>query len=208
MYLYILNTDITFDQAKYLLDHLKLYNGEACDVVEVTNTNIQDIKSGYLSKLTRCKLKHQLTYNHIDYYITHDYSDVIYYLVQTQQIKSNDIFKICRYNATKCLKVLIEQGINVNIQNKYGDTPLHFAISTNKFEIVKLLILKGANVNIQNNRGCTPLHFACCNNSVESVKLLIVNGSNVNIQDNNGDTPLQVAVREHAKECIKLLQNL
>ena len=204
MYLYLISTNITFNQAKYLLEHCTKYNGETCDIVEINNSKIQDIKSGYLSKLTIGKLKHQLTKD-IDYYIKHDKAKIIYYLVQTLQIQVKDIFKISRYNAYRSLQVLIDQGINVNIQYSRGDTPLHWTCYKNSFESAKLLILNGANVNIQNNSGWTPLHKACCHNSVEIVKLLILNDAKKNIQDNDGDTPLHHACWNNNIKIVKLL---
>ena len=208
MKLYIINSDITFNQAEYLLNHLTSYNDEVCDIVEIINSNVQNIKSGYFDKLTIGKLKHQLTYVNIQYSIEDDEDEVIYYLIQTQQIKVKDIFKICKFNAYKCLQVLFDQCINVNIPNNYGSTPLHWACLFNSVECVKLLLDNGAKKDIQDNRGWTPLHTACYNNSFESVKLLLLNGANINMPNNYSETPLQLALQHNYKDCIKLLQDL
>ena len=211
MNLYIINCEITNTSARYLLKHLHLYNDQPCDIVEIINStsqNVQNIKSGYLSKLTIGKLKYQLNNGLKRSYHQNDF-DVIYYLIQTQQINYKDIiYRIRLNNAYKCLQVLIEQGINVNIPDDDGETPLHKACSFNNVESIKLLLLNGANVNIPDNYGSAPLHFACENNIVEVVKLLILNGANVNIQNIVGFTPLQLALQEGATECIKLLQAL
>ena len=205
MQLYIINCEITFDQVQHLLNHLTLYNGEVCDIVEVNNLDIQNIKQGYLSKLTMGKLQQQANKN-IKYNLN-DLDNLTYYLVQTLQIKVKDIIHdICYNNAYRSLKVYLDQGINANIQNNRGGTPLHAACEYNRVEIVKLLLDNGAKKNIQDNFGWTPLHYACLDNSVESVKLLLLNGANINIQDNQGFTPLQLAVKHNAKDCIKLLQ--
>ena len=206
MNLYIINCEISDDVAKHLLDHLTLYNGQVCDIIEVINTNVQDIKSGYLSKLTIGKVKHQEN-KAIDYYIKHDLDDVIYYLVQTRRIKLKDIFKICTFNASKCLHILLDQGINVNIQDDYGWTSLHFACRYNRVEIVKLLLDNGINANIQDNHGWTPLHWVCVCNSVEAAKLLLNNGTNINMQNNYGTTPLHFACENNSVEIVKLLMD-
>ena len=208
MNLYIINTNITFDQAKYLLNHLRLYNGEACDIVEIKemkDSNGQDIKSGYLDKLTIGRLHHRVYNWWKSTYIKQDRDDVIYYLVQTLQIVFEDIFEICRNNAYKCLKVLIDQGVSVNIQDSRGDTPLNEACCYNSVETVKLLLEQGANVNIQNNYGSTSLHYACYNNSFECVKLLIDNGARKDIQNINDNTPLHLACKCNRVEIAKLL---
>ena len=207
MDLYIINCEINNSQAQYLLERLTRYNGQVCNIVEINNTNVQDINLGYLSELTIGKLQHQLNKD-IMYYIYHDFdeNDVIYYLVQTQQIKIKDIwYKICKFNASKCLQVLFDQGINVDIQDNYGEAPLHNACCYNSVESVKLLFDHGSNVNIQDNFGGTPLHWACYKDSVETVKLLTLNKANVNIQDNYGSTPLHRACWNNRVECAKLL---
>ena len=209
MNLYIINCEITNTSARYLLKHLHLYNDQPCDIVEIINStsqNVQNIKSGYLSKLTIGKLKYQLNNGLKRSYHQNDF-DVIYYLIQTQQINYKDIiYRIRLNNAYKCLQVLIEQGINVNIpDDDDGETPLHKACSFNNVESIKLLLDQGADVNIQHNYGYTPLYTACSNNSVESVKLLILNGANVNIPDNYGRTPLHLACRYNSVEIVKLL---
>ena len=209
MKLYIINPNIIIsnDTAKYLLEHFTPYNGEVCDIVEVINLDAQDIKSGYLDRLTRGKLKHQIIYKNIDYYIKYDFDDAIYYLVQTQQIKSKNIYDIFYDNAYKCLKVYLDQGVNANIQDNLSWTPLHRACLHNRVECVKLLLLNGANVNIQDMWDNTPLHYACSNDSVESIKLLPLNGANVNIQQYNGSTPLHLACYKNNFESVKLLLN-
>ena len=40
-----------------------------------------------------------------------------------------------------------------NIQNKYGDTPLHVAAKSGQIKAATLLVEKGANVDIKNNEG-------------------------------------------------------
>ena len=207
MNLYIINP-ITKTLAQYLLNHLRLYKGQVCDIIEINNGNIQDIKSVYLSKLTIGKLLYQISSKTIDYYIKYDLNDVIYYLVQIKQCKLEDIiYMICKFNATKCLQVLIDQGINVNIPDD-GWTPLHEACYYNNVESAKLLLDNGAKKDIQDKWGSTPLHIACWKNRFVCVKLLLLNGANINIQNTDGLTPLQLAQQHNSTECIKLLYDL
>ena len=48
--------------------------------------------------------------------------------------------------------------MNIDIQNKFGETPLHICSGQNKnLDLVKLLIMKGANSSIKNQLGDSPL---------------------------------------------------
>ena len=205
MKLYIINQPISNKTAQFLLDHLTEYNGHMCNIVEVKDSNVQNIKLGYLSKLTIGKLKHQLYNQWISNDIEIDIDDVIYYLIQTLQINCEDIIHdICSNNSYESLQVLLDRGVNVNIQNNDGDTPLH-AACWNSVECVKLLLDQGINVNIPNNYGSTSLHCACINNSIETAKLLLDNGAKKNIQNIYGDTPLHYVCSLNRFECVKLL---
>ncbi|OUM61253.1 hypothetical protein PIROE2DRAFT_29407, partial [Piromyces sp. E2] len=42
---------------------------------------------------------------------------------------------------------LIEQGANIKIENKKGDTPLSYACKSGKQEVVKYLVKQGADIN-------------------------------------------------------------
>ena len=58
-------------------------------------------------------------------------------------------------------KILVKSGANVNIQDKVGETPLHFASMLGKSDIVMILIELGkAKVNVKNHNQKTPLHLA------------------------------------------------
>lgn len=66
-------------------------------------------------------------------------------------------------------KLLATEGIDVNAQNKYGETPLHCALRRDltseelKFTIGELIAHKDININARAYSGCTPLHYAVRN---------------------------------------------
>ena len=55
------------------------------------------------------------------------------------------------------MKHLILQGVNVNYQNPYGHTALHFAAQSNRIQCGILLVEAGADVNTVNKASQTPL---------------------------------------------------
>ena len=70
------------------------------------------------------------------------------------------------------VKHQLASGIDVNIKNKNGATPLHYAAMYNKYEIAKILINKGADTNAKNKGGATPLDWAKTYNSPEIANLI------------------------------------
>ena len=63
------------------------------------------------------------------------------------------------YNCEEILEFLIERGANVNTQNIYLNTPLHYASSNKNYKIIDILIKNGANEKIKNRFGQS--YFEC-----------------------------------------------
>lgn len=57
--------------------------------------------------------------------------------------------------------ILLEGKARVNIQNSFGETPLHVASQFGHAKITKLLVKFGADKKIKNDEGMTPLDVAC-----------------------------------------------
>jgi ankyrin repeat protein len=83
------------------------------------------------------------------------------------------------------VKLLLDYGANVNIQDINGFTVIFSAAIKN--DILKLLITAGADVNIQDKYGKTALFFF---ENIDNLRLLIEAGAILDIQDNEGRTAL------------------
>ncbi len=70
------------------------------------------------------------------------------------------------------IRLLIEYGANVNLQDKDGNTALVFASYNGHTEAVKLLLAAGAKVNLQDDRDYTALYYANREGYIEIQKLL------------------------------------
>ena len=57
---------------------------------------------------------------------------------------------ICLTNNLDIIKLLIEEGLNINEWGICGHTPLHYHVKNGNFDIVKYLLSKGADVNKKN----------------------------------------------------------
>lgn len=115
------------------------------------------------------------------------------------------LLNACLYGDVEKVAQCLEAVTDVNIQNEYGNTPLHFACVAKNTEIVKMLLRANADVNISNNKGVTPLHIACGDGSYDIVKLLCERNINMNDKTYCGATSLHMAASGGHSEVVKLL---
>ena len=54
-------------------------------------------------------------------------------------------------------EILLENGSDVNVGDKYGSTPLHRAACKGLVKMVKLLLSYNADANQPDSRGCSAL---------------------------------------------------
>ena len=107
--------------------------------------------------------------------------------------------------------VFLDAGADINLADKNGKSPLHFASKFERAEtvrVVKLLLDAGADFNRTDDDGKTPLHFASQRKRAETVrvvKLLLDVGADFNRPDKNGGTPLSYASMERLAGLLRLL---
>jgi len=100
---------------------------------------------------------------------------------------------------------LLNKGVDPNVKDEDGNTPLHLAIMSDHLQIAKLLIEKGADVNAKNKREKTPLHIAVERSNEKAAVLLIEKGADVNAGDSVKSTSLHVAVDQGSLAIARLL---
>jgi ankyrin repeat protein len=107
------------------------------------------------------------------------------------------------YNNIKIILWLIENGANINHQDRNGLSALHAASIYGHIDIIKILLENGADANVIDFYGNNPLltatHYACLNVATENnyriVEILLKNGSNPYNKNNYGKTPFEVSER-------------
>lgn len=90
--------------------------------------------------------------------------------------------------------LLISLGLNINSQDRYGNTPLYCAVQKNLHKVLKILLDNNADPLICNNEKQLPLHIAVLQGNLEAVKLLIPLMKQVDIRDIYGNSPLDYAL--------------
>ena len=96
--------------------------------------------------------------------------------------------KIVYDNNLDAFKKEFENGTDVNLQNKYGWTPLHIAIRRDRRDMVTYLLDKGADIDKVDGVGWTPLMEAVMDDMPELCALLIEKGADVTIANKRGGT--------------------
>lgn len=91
-------------------------------------------------------------------------------------------------------KMLLLQGVDLDIQNGMGETPVLVALKAGNPELAMQLI-DSTNVNIQDTEGNTPLIIASTNLAYAQVvkKILSMPNVDVNVQNKSGNTALITA---------------
>lgn len=88
---------------------------------------------------------------------------------------------------------LLLSGIDPNVYDEKGNTPLHYSAANGDYEVCALLIKYKADNFLKNFRGQVPLHLAVMNGDFQTVHYLADMNSNIQEQDNDGVTPYHLA---------------
>jgi ankyrin repeat protein len=112
------------------------------------------------------------------------------------------IHQACRYNQFEMLKLLVENGANVNQVISQGScgTPLQaaclqFATGENRTvdKIVDYLITRGADVTVEGGFVGSAIHAACYAATPNTIKTLLDKGANVDVKDSMDRMPIHAA---------------
>ncbi|XP_064410251.1 ankyrin repeat domain-containing protein 29 [Latimeria chalumnae] len=109
----------------------------------------------------------------------------------------------CGHN--ECVRELILQGADVNLQRQSGSTALFFAAQQGHNDIVKFLFEFGASTELQTKDGGTALSAACQHGHTQVVETLLKHGANVHDELHDGATALFLAVQGGHISTVRLL---
>ncbi|MBU3549067.1 ankyrin repeat domain-containing protein [Polynucleobacter sp. P1-05-14] len=99
--------------------------------------------------------------------------------------------------------LVTNKATDVDISNKFGETPLMIASIEGNLVLVKSLIqVQKAQIN---HIGWTPLHYACSRGHLDVAQYLLANGAIVDAPSPGNTTPLMMAVQSGNEALVKLL---
>ncbi|MBP7901299.1 MAG: ankyrin repeat domain-containing protein [Spirochaetes bacterium] len=119
------------------------------------------------------------------------------------------VSKAARSMDSVYISILIENGINCNLYDKNGKTPLICAVEDYATESVKVLLSNKAAVNQRSKKeNKTPLHYAVMSNNKDIVNLLVTFKADVSLKDSKGKTPSDYAKQYGFIEVYNIIQNV
>lgn len=111
---------------------------------------------------------------------------------------------------TSLAAVLLENGADVNMEDRRGRQPLHLAALSFRDPkvLAELLLARGAKINAKGELGATALHEAVKRPNPEFIQFLVSKGADINVKNHNGKTPLDGAAAMGLKENEEVLRKL
>ena len=107
-------------------------------------------------------------------------------------------------NSSSQIKILLENGFDIEAMNNFGETALHWAIKTNSLESVILLLDNNANINAKDLSNSTPLHYATMIGTPEMVSLLLRRGADHSCRDNDGKSAFDISLEGEGEEFLAI----
>lgn len=128
------------------------------------------------------------------------------YPVDNKTVDGWTLLHIASYfDFSLAVKLLIQKGANVNIEEKSGTTPLLMAVSNKSVGCVDTLLQHEASIDKANKKGFTPLMSAAYNGNQEILEILIQNKPNIDLKDNNGKNVFDYAQEKSQNHTIRSL---
>ena len=102
-------------------------------------------------------------------------------------------------------KSFFNNGADINVKNKDGNTPLIISTLHKQFEIINLLLSNQVDVNLPGNNQLCAIHIAAKLGNLNILKALINSSADLNVKNKDGNTPLIISTLHKQFEIINLL---
>ena len=128
----------------------------------------------------------------------------------TQQLQA--MFGAIQQGNLNRVQELVARGIDMNMQDAQGRTPLMCAVALKKNAVLRFLLESGADTSLRDKINLTALHYAAQANNADGVDALIAEGMDVDVRGFDGQrdgptfsTPLHLAAQSKAHSAAKAL---
>jgi ankyrin repeat domain-containing protein 50 len=105
----------------------------------------------------------------------------------------------------KGLKLPFRKGAQVDSTDKYGRTPLVYAVWNGDITVIKRLLKAGASIGLKDDIGGTPLSYAVCSGHDDVLRILFKKGTKIGSADDISMALLLSAAEKGHEAVVKLL---
>ena len=126
---------------------------------------------------------------------------------QSEAASANPFQDACKRGNVQMLEECLLNKMPVNVQDKAGNTGLHWACRGGHAQVVQRLLELGQqlNTNLANRLGEAPLHLAARKGSRACILLLKSHpGTDLMMKDGEGQTAYELATDPEAKQALKI----
>ena len=128
--------------------------------------------------------------------------------VSAQAMRQPIHFAVEGCGELEAVVVLADAGASLEVADRDGDRPAHYAASGNELAILKHLHAHGVSVDVGNKKMVRPMHLACANGNLEIVQWLHAEvGCALDAADKSGYLPMHYAAEECEFEIAKYLRS-
>lgn len=127
---------------------------------------------------------------------------------QDSRTKRAPLYDAIRSGHLDVVNLLLELGASVDTVDSRKQTPLHFALTRRRPEIIKSILSKTENVNQQDGRQkATYLMYAIMfqNGNLDLIKTMLQKGADVNLKNSSDQTALHIACYRNQLEAAKAM---
>jgi ankyrin repeat protein len=116
--------------------------------------------------------------------------------------------------ALEIIHEMLKMKPDVNLADRYGSTPLMYAMTAAPIEVIEEIIRRGANLEAEtgpehgNGAGLRAIHFAVIFDRVDVIELLARRGTNLSKPLPDGRSILEFARHQRSQKAMPILEKL
>jgi ankyrin repeat protein len=92
------------------------------------------------------------------------------------------------------VQLLVSLGADINEQDKWGETPIFYAVDEPNVPVAEMLLSIGAQLDTMNYKGHCPIYVVAIEGNIDAIEFLLAHNVPIDQKTEYGSTALHVAV--------------